>query len=228
MRNAIEIEGNLIITTDNSGGIGEKPQDVVTVPDRLTAYYAARVALLEQWAANAEPMTVLIQNFSGAGSWESYVQGVRDLFEEAGLETPTITGSTETNMDLLQSALAVTMIGKCQQKEEVEAVQLFTYGMPLVGNEVKERPDEVASIRKIRQALDSGLVQQIWPVGSGGMLQEVRRMIGHEEALVETMLNPEKSAGPSTVVILKILPTNIEEAKRFFGNTLHAIYVRDN
>ena len=84
MRNAIDIGDGFIITTDNSGGIGEKVDDVVVVPDRVTAYFAARVALLEQWAAHAEPVAVLIHNFSGSASWENYVQGVTDLFQEAG------------------------------------------------------------------------------------------------------------------------------------------------
>lgn len=225
MRNAVEIEGNLIITTDNSGGIGEKPQDVVTVPDRLTAYYAARVTLLEQWAANAEPMTVLIHNFSGSRSWESYVQGVQDLFREAALKTPTISGSTETNMELVQSAVAVTMIGKRQEKTNAEEVKWFTYGTPLVGNEVKEHPDEVASIRRIRRALDDGMVHRIWPVGSQGILKEARTMTGYEDASVETALDTEKSAGPSTVVFLAIPLVKIEEAKRFLGNTLCEIHI---
>ena len=52
MRNAIDIGNGFIVTTDNSGGIGEKPGDIVAVPDRVTAYFAARVALLEQWASS--------------------------------------------------------------------------------------------------------------------------------------------------------------------------------
>lgn len=225
MRNAVEIEGNLIITTDNSGGIGEKSQDVVAVPDRLTAYYAARVTLLEQWAANAQPITVLIHNFSGKRSWASYVQGVEDLFREAGLETPTISGSTETNMELVQSAVAVTMIGKQRDQPKSEAFKWFTYGTPLVGNEVKKRADEVASIRRIRQAMDEGIVQRIWPVGSQGILKEARIMTGYEDASIETVLDSEKSAGPSTVVFLAIPLVKVEEAKRFLGNTLCEIHI---
>lgn len=228
MRNAIEIEGGLIITTDNSGGIGEKQADVVAVPDRLTAYYAARVTLLEQWAANAEPMTVFIHNFSGSRSWESYVQGVEDLFQEAELDLPTISGSTETNMELLQSAMAVTMIGKRQSEPKTEERKWFTYGVPLVGNEVKEQPNKVASMRKIRQALDSGIVQRVWPIGSKGIEEEARKMIGNEEASVESVLNIEKSAGPSTVVFLEIPLMKIEEAKDLFGNTLFGIHIIEN
>ena len=228
MRNAIEVEDGLIITTDNSGGIGEKQQDVVAVPDRLTAYYAARVALLEQWAANAKPMTVLIHNLSGSKSWGSYVQGVLDIFQEAELEQPTISGSTETNMELLQSAVAVTMIGKRQSQPQTDEVKWFTYGTPLVGNEVKERPGEVASVRLIRSALDNKMVQRIWPIGSQGIAEEVRQLIGNEEVRVKTVLDCEKSAGPSTVVLLGIPLAKIEVAKAFFGNTLHEIHIAYN
>ena len=88
MRNAIEIGNGFIVTTDNSGGIGEKPHDLVAVPDQVTAYFAARVALLEQWAAHADPVSVLIHNFTGTNSWEAYVKGVERAFEEAGCELP--------------------------------------------------------------------------------------------------------------------------------------------
>lgn len=112
MRNAIDIGNGFIVTTDNSGGIGEKPGDIVAAPDHVTAYFAARVALLEQWASHAEPVTIVIHNFSGSASWDKYVAGVTDLFQEAGLVVPKISGSTETNMELVQSAMAVTMIGE--------------------------------------------------------------------------------------------------------------------
>ena len=74
---------------------------IVAVPDHVTAYFAARVALLEQWATHAEPITILIHNFSGSASWGNYVAGVTDLFQEAGLEVPAISGSSETNMELV-------------------------------------------------------------------------------------------------------------------------------
>ena len=147
MRNAIDIGNGFIVTTDNSGGIGEKLQDIVNVPDRVTAYFAARVALLEQWASHAEPVSILIHNFSGSASWGNYVAGVTDLFHEAGLEVPPINGSSETNMELVQSAMAVTMIGKKMAAPTQENSAWFTYGTPLVGDEVRNRADEIASVR---------------------------------------------------------------------------------
>jgi hypothetical protein len=220
MRNAIDIGGGFIVTTDNSGGIGEKPGDLVNVPDRITAYFAARVTLLEQWAARAEPSTILIHNFSGSGSWGNYVAGVTDLFHEAGMEVPSISGSSETNMELVQSAMAVTIIGKRVEASAEENISWFTYGSPLVGNEVRDRVEEIASIALIHVAIRSGIVHRIWPVGSRGILEEVRLMDGNEKAKVESVLDTAKSAGPSTVVILAVPVVNIIEAKEFFGKYL--------
>ncbi|WP_318616970.1 alpha-ribazole-5-phosphate synthase [Sporosarcina sp. YIM B06819] len=225
MRNAIHIGNGYIVTTDNSGGIGEKPGDRVAVPDRVTAYFAARVALLEQWASHAEPVTIVIHNFSGSASWDKYVAGVTDLFREAGIVVPAISGSTETNMELVQSAMAVTMIGEKKQRALGEETTWFTYGTPLVGHEVLERKEEVASLRLLKEALASGIVQQIWPVGSSGILQEVRQMTGNEVAQVETVLNSTKSGGPATVVLVAITASKISEAEAFFGASLNKIQI---
>ncbi|WP_186667952.1 hypothetical protein [Sporosarcina sp. BP05] len=225
MRNAIDIGNGFIVTTDNSGGIGEKLQDIVNVPDRITAYFAARVALLEQWASHAEPVSILIHNFSGNASWGNYVAGVTDLFHEAGLEVPPINGSSETNMELVQSAMAVTIIGKKSAARTQENSAWFTYGTPLVGDEVRNRADEIASARLIHEAMKSGIVQQIWPVGSSGILQEVRLLTGMKEARVETILDPMKSAGPSTVVLLAIPKMQIEEAKALFAVHLNKLTI---
>lgn len=225
MRNAIDVGNGLIITTDNSGGIGEKPGDLVAVPDRLTAFFAARVALLEQWAAHAEPISILLHNFSGSTSWEKYVEGIHDLFTEAGLQTPPISGSSETNMTLLQSAMAVTIIGRTIEQPIGEEVQWFTYGTPLVGNEVLDRADEVASLRVLKEAMEIGLIQQLWPVGSRGILEEVRTMTSDETAKIESELDITKTAGPSTVVLLAIPTTKREEAKTFFGTLLRELNI---
>lgn len=225
MRNALEISDGFIVTTDNSGGIGEKADDVVAVSDRVTAYFAARVALLEQWAAFAEPVIVLIYNFSGSASWEKYVQGVTDLFHEADLELPKISGSTEKNMELMQSAVAVTMIGKKKGVTLAENIQWFSYGTPLVGQEVMDRADEVASVKCIHEAIESGIVQRIWPVGSRGILQEVRALTNDPLAQVGSVLDVEKTAGPSTVVLVAVEAGQVGKVKEVFGEYLNELKI---
>ena len=67
--------GTFIATMDNAAAIGQKPQDVVSAPDQLTAYMTARVTFLEQLAAQALPVQVLLANFSGDAAWSRYEKG---------------------------------------------------------------------------------------------------------------------------------------------------------
>lgn len=223
MRNAIATGNGFVVTTDNSGGIGEKPHDIVSVPDQVTAYFAARVALLEQWAAHADPVSVLIHNFTGPDSWTAYVSGVEQAFEEAGCEQPPITGSTETNMELLQSALAVTMIGEKRAVRDATDLEWYAFGTPLVGNEVVERRSDIASLRAIKEAMDTGIVNQIWPVGSTGILAEYRRLSGDSAIEIEADVDLRASAGPSTSVLIGIGAANIEKARQLLSGPLYKL-----
>ncbi|WP_432354014.1 alpha-ribazole-5-phosphate synthase [Sporosarcina sp. A2] len=221
-RNAIQL-GDWIVTTDNSGGIGEKTDDLVSVPDRITARFATRVALLEQWVAGAEPEAVLLHNFSGDASWDRYCEGIRDVFNEIGTDTPRISGSSETNMTLRQSAVAVTLIGKQATSLEVSNGNWYTYGTPLVGGDVLMRETEIASLAVLNVARLGGLFQRIWPVGSSGILAEWRAAIGDPTREANSLLDIHSSAGPATVVLLQIAPNRLAEAKHHFGTLLHPL-----
>lgn len=271
MRNAIHLADGLIATTDNSGGIGEKQHDVVNVPDEVTAYFAARVALLEQWAANAEPLAVLLHNFSGPASWNAYVTGITKLFADADCPAPSISGSTETNMELLQSAVAVTIIGK--RKADVKMVgeedalldnqraigkettamkemnghadsdrklpshlevddrnevdlEWYAYGKPHVGDAVVKNLSEIASLRTIKEAVQRGYVQRIWPVGSSGILAEFRELTNDPTVELHSSINLHTSAGPSTTVIVGVPRTKYSQAQQHFNGALHQLHIR--
>jgi len=219
MRNAVILTNGLILTTDNSAGIGEKEMDVVKTSDEVVAYFAARVCLLEQWAANAKPNTVIVHNFSGDQSWDKYVRGIRQVFEEIEMDIPSITGSTETNIETVQSGVAVTMIG--EQKQQVESsVSWYVYGMPSVGDEVLANAHKIASLPKIRRAMEAGIVQRVWPVGSSGILEECRRLRINGD--LENW-NMKKSAGPATTVLLGINEERVQEAQQLFGEYFQKI-----
>lgn len=215
MRNAIKV-GELIATTDNAAAIGEKPQDVVSASNKLTAYFTARVTFLEQLAANALPSHILLANFSGDAAWSSYVAGIQQVFDEAGLSCPPIDGSTESNMPTLQSGLSITMLGEQQQRTVAEHEQLswYTYGLPLVGNEVLAQPEDVAKLQPIFEAWKEGIVQQVWPVGSKGLQAEFTRLFGEQQ--VKSTLDVEKTAGPCAVVLLGIQPEKEQLAQKNF------------
>lgn len=221
-RNAMQL-GDWIVTTDNSGGIGEKMDDLVAVPDRITARFATRVALLEQWAAGAEPEAVLLHNFSGDASWDRYCEGICDVFDEIGIAMPPISGSSETNMSLRQSAVAVTLMGKQTLESSESTGDWYTYGTPLLGEEVLTKGSEIASLTVLEEARRKGLIQRLWPVGSSGILAEWRAVTGEPNRGATSPLDITSSAGPATVVLLQIDAEKLSDAKRHFGTLLLAL-----
>lgn len=219
MRNAILLPNGFVLTTDNSAAIGEKEADIVQVADEVVAYFAARVALMEQWAAGAQPVSIIVHNFSGNKSWDKYVGGIEKLFSEIDQPCPVITGSTESNMETLQSTLAVTMIGEIKEVR-AEDFTWYVYGMPCVGEEVLAQPEKIALMKKIWDAMNDGLVQRVWPVGSTGIAEECKRL---DLRCDLKGWDVEKSAGPATSVLLGVANSRIEEAKLHFGTYFEEI-----
>lgn len=222
MRHEIWIDG-FVITSDNAAGIGEKQHDVIFASNATTAKFAARVALLEQWAAGSEPEAVLLHNFSGASQWDDYVAGLTELFTEAETVLPSISGSTESNMPMLQSGIAITMIGKQKRNlSAAESLRWFVYGVPLVGEEVLTKANQIADLGLLKKAFETGLIERIWPVGSKGIAQEFELLMEHRLG-ISTALDVETSGGPATCVLVGVQQSNAEGAQRYFGENLFSI-----
>lgn len=214
-----------IVTSDNSAAIGEKPLDAVSATDHHTAKFAARVALLEQWAAGSEAEAVLLHNFSGQAQWSRYIGGIRELFTEVGLTDIPIQGSSETNIETLQSGIAVTIFGKRRRRFSNDELEWFAYGMPLVGREVLEKEEQMADMKLLRENLSIGLIERIWPVGSKGIEKEMELLKG-EPLRISADIDVTCSAGPSTCVLLGIRPVLVEKVKKQMGNLLFPLYIK--
>ena len=225
MRNAIKI-GGMIVTTDNAGAIGEKTQDVVAASDQLTAYLTARGTFLEQLAANAIPTHILLANFSGDDAWNRYVAGIEQVFDEIGLVHPRVDGSSESNIPTLQSGLSITMLGEVQKHATYERENLiwYTYGLPLVGNEVLEQPENVAQLQPIFDAWQEDVIQQVWPVGSRGLQAEFSRLFADKK--VACSLDVDKSAGPCAVILLGVDPEKEQQAQKFFTRNFEKLGIK--
>lgn len=221
----MKIGQKLVATTDNAAGIGEKAQDVVNAPDQLTSYLTARVTFLEQLAANAITTHVFLANFSSEDAWGRYVEGIQKVFDEVGLVRLRVDGSSESNIDTLQSGLSITMLGEIQECThfEIDELHWYTYGVPLVGIEVVEQSESVAKIQPIFDAWLQEIVMQVWPVGSNGLQAEFKRLFG--DKTVECSLDVDKSAGPSTVILLGIHPDKKKEAKQIFTKYFEKIHI---
>ena len=200
----------LIITSDNSGAIGLKEQDHVTVPYDVVSYYAFRVAAMENIALGGHPVSVVMHNFCGGSEWVALVSGVERGKLELGFECEiTITGSSETNMPLLQSALGVVVIGKQNRTlPEVrldDATKFAVIGKPLVGEEVVKEEIAIAPLELFRWMSEQESVYAVLPVGSKGVLYELNELVDDvdiEENRVRSKLDLHKSSGPATCFIV--------------------------
>ncbi|WP_166786711.1 AIR synthase related protein [Jeotgalibacillus salarius] len=208
-RNAMEWsvgEKTIVMTTDNSGGIGEKQLDEVNAPYEVVAYYAFRTAVMDCFSAGAIPISVVLHNFCGEAAWGKLHAGVRQGLAEIGVDTD-VTGSTESNMALQQSAVAVTVLGeRVRDFSEVSGpIEWTLAGMPLVGIEVVEKAAEIAPLSLARSYIDDPSVAVIWPVGSKGIAAEWSRMceqIGVEDPMPDFGVDINKSAGPAACWIV--------------------------
>lgn len=231
MRNALIIpfsqNEELVITTDNSGAIGAKEADVVQVPYEVVSYYSFRVAMMELLAAKSHPTSIILQNFCGDAAWNELVSGIQKGLNELEIGSIPITGSTESNFELSQSAIGVTIIGNRKKNREDESRKdqqsIALIGLPLVGNEVMEQRESVVplSLVKVISTIEN---VRLWPVGSKGVLHELKRMVPNlDRNLVHSDIDLQKSGGPSTSMLVQY-PSEIEgKLVEYAGNYFHRL-----
>jgi hypothetical protein len=237
MRDIITIplnnEESLIIASDNSGGIGMKEHDLVPVSYETVAYYSFRVAAMECIAAGGEPVSVVLHNFCGDDSWSKLVTGIQNGLDELNLKDIPITGSTESNFILEQSAVGLVVIGKKSLNKKTEKIfsnnlKLAVIGMPLVGNEVIGLAQEVVPLSTFLEVSKLEDIM-IWPVGSKGILTELNQMFPTKEFTKEmlcTGLDIVKSSGPATCFIIAFEQCQEECIKRLTAKYFHSIDVK--
>lgn len=207
MRDAIYLSHDIILSIDNASCIGEKEQDVVKVANEIVAYYAARVALLEQWCAGAEPTHMIIANFTSEEAWSQYIEGVKKLFQEVGLPLLAVTGSSESNFTPLQSNMSVTFIGKKKWQPTIDECEFFVVGQPLVGEEVIRQEHVVANMKEIYELLQEEVIAAVWPCGSKGLQHEI---IAFTKQAHQCQVDITASCGPSTAVLVAVKKENKE------------------
>lgn len=224
MRNARQI-GNLVITSDNSGAIGEKELDVVRVPDDVTSYYSTRVTLLEQLANQAIPKEIILLNFTSEEAWDKYVTGITRVFDEVQMTVPAISGSTETNMPTLQSGFGITMLGEKQRPfPNLSELHWFTYGLPLVGEQLLQNVHQIANLQIIVEALKNQHITQVIPLGSKGLQKELEQLdLFNVVDLKNVPYDITASAGPSTMVLIGLTTEQVANISKILQHDLHRL-----
>ncbi|CAH0242300.1 hypothetical protein SRABI96_02962 [Peribacillus sp. Bi96] len=204
---------SLIVSSDNSGGIGLKEKDLVQVPYEVVGYYSFRVAVMECMGVGGRPISVVLHNFCGDEAWKALSRGISKGLNELGMVLP-ITGSTESNMPLLQSALGLMVIGKRRNERVIKQYpfrKIALIGRPLVGNEVMEQQERVAPLSLFKSLCEMEDVQ-VLPVGSKGIAYEWEQLDPSGEGVpvnISSKVDIKKSSGPSTCFLIAY-PVHLE------------------
>jgi hypothetical protein len=213
----IEGAGSLIIATDNSGGIGMKQADDVLVSYDITAYFSFRVAVMECIAAGANPIAVVVHNFCGDEAWNPITQGILRGQAELKLDIP-ITGSTESNITMIQSALGIIVVGKTMIQEKETGEKIAVIGQPLVGSQVIDQAEFIAPLPLFKWCCEQEGIN-VLPVGSKGIAYEWRLLQPDSEIPAELLqqLDVQASAGPSTCFLISYPKSMEKEIKEKAG-----------
>jgi hypothetical protein len=223
-------EEELVIATDCSGGIGLKEADLVKVPYEIVSYYGARVALMELMSVGAVPLAFVLQNFVGDQEWKRLLQGIDQALAELHLSLP-ITGSTESNMSMLQSAagfMAVGKVNKANKRVGITPLQakFAVIGEPFVGADVIKNQDRVLPLPLFQQLLTLPGIYEIVPIGSKGIFHELKELMeinGFAPREVFCSLPLYASSGPATSVLVSYCPKSEGQIKKAVGDYFFSI-----
>lgn len=204
----------LVISCDSCGGIGEKVSDVIQVSPEITGYYTALVTLAEILAVGARPIfliNTLAAEMNPTGI--TLNEGIKKALKEINLSEETlITGSTEENMPMIQTAMGLTAVGIVEGHPwdpEIcyEGWDLYVVGNPKVGPAVAE--DNGKTILTLPDYMSLSQFpgkKELLPVGSKGIRYEAELMaqmsglqIGWEKNF---SLDITASAGPATCAVI--------------------------
>ncbi|WP_044747561.1 hypothetical protein [Bacillus alveayuensis] len=226
-------EERLVIASDNSGAVGEKEHDLVKVDYETVAYFSLRVAMMECMAVGAKPVAIVIQNFVGEGEWKRFKKGAHQLFQELQIDPIPITGSTESNFSVMQSAIGFIVIGRLHVSKKKFGITLkqakyAVIGEPLVGHEVLEKREKVAPLSLFKSLVNHPKIYEIVPIGSKGIYYELEQLLKNNHIQIGNVSSPldiDKSAGPATCFLISYDLKGEREIRDLSGEYFHPIEI---
>lgn len=191
-----------VIATDCSGACGSKALDVVSVSTELLAYYTARVAFMEILSVGAAPAAYTVSNFV-KGGYDNIHRGIGELLDELHLTNLQSITSSETNFEMVQSAVGISVVGTLSEPidDDINGLSLACIGSPLVGDEVVQNTNgQLLEMDTFLRLRNDPKAAKLLPVGSKGIAYKIEKVFGAKAKACDVDLT--KSAGPSTCVII--------------------------
>ena len=225
-----------MIGCDSAGGIGPKPLDKLKVSGYILGKFTARAALMEVLAVGASPLCVV--DALGVEPYplgKEILEGIREEAKLAGLDPElAVTGSTEKNIVVEQTGIGVTVIGTCQKDQlKIGTSQpddiVAAIGLPSVGDQVliAEKENQIAETTDLLKLLNLTFIHEIIPVGSTGILHELKTLAEgaklNFKLFDQTVVDINKSAGPSTVILVSLRKENVLELQKNFNKPINII-----
>ncbi|MFB0544337.1 MAG: ribbon-helix-helix protein, CopG family [Asgard group archaeon] len=217
----------LVLSCISSGSIGPNPMDKLKVSGFLLGKLTTRAALMDIISINAWPISIaatLCVKMDPTGS--EIIRGIKTEMVRADLDPLILTVDTEENFDTEQTGIGVTIIGLTYEedlkigKSQIGDV-IIAVGKPCVGQEVLEAKSskEIADLKDIISFLKPDYVHEIMPVDTEGILSKANLLahsIGKNINFYENIkFDLEKSAGPSTSVLVTVEKNKVEEFLKY-------------
>jgi len=228
----------LVVACDSAGGVGPKKGDTVRVPARVVGKFTARVALMEVLAAGAVPVC-LVNNLcvEPEPTGKEILEGIREEAGLAGMAPDiSITGSMERNLPTVQTGVGITVLGLARPGglrlgRSLPGHRVACVGVPLTGEEVVSATAQVMDLPALKALLGLPYVQEVLPVGSGGIAREAATLAagaGCELVLYPGIsLDLARSAGPATCVLATLEGGDEDEMGRLTGKPVELVgYLR--
>lgn len=223
---AVNEDQYLAVACDSDGAIGNKPQDVVKVSEKVIAQFAVRVPLFEIISCGAVPFLVIdCLSVEMEPSGERIVTEIRNYVREAGInEDIQVTGSSEENVPTVQTGIGVTILGMVDRDglkigSSQPGDRVLCAGIPKSGpdDEVRTDDPEILSLRDLQTLRKSAFVHDILPVGSKGIGYEAQQLAQAGSLTFRpderVFLDGNKSAGPSTCVLLTVPKHRVSDVR---------------
>ncbi len=218
---------DIVIACDSVGGIGAKPGDSFAASAEVVTHFAARVPLLEVIAAGARPQ-VIVDTLSVEKDPAAIpmIAEIRRLAAELGIDPEEgVTGSTEDNVPTAATGLGVTIIGTAPRGglrlgRSLAGDVVACLGLPLSAPEDVLRPGDprMPTLAEALRASDLPATHEMLPVGSRGVAYEAAQLAGSSGLLARMRatpgLDPLRTAGPSTCVLLSLREVDLPELRR--------------
>ncbi|MGB7532807.1 MAG: hypothetical protein WA977_07510 [Halobacteriota archaeon] len=222
-----------VLANTSSGGIGPKKEDVVKLDGILLGRLMARTVLIKVLSSGAQPI-VLVANLSvGFFSTGSQIfQGIREEAHKINaLEI--LEGHTEENIETSQTGMGITALGICMEKElkigkSMKNDLIVAIGEPKVREEVLNAGTRsIVMVEDVQKLSEREFIHEIIPVGHEGIkgsLEMMRSISGYKYKIEpEKDIDIEKSAGPSTVVLVTLEEGKMEMLKKLVKRDVQVV-----